>query len=234
MVISPLLRGMFGLKFDATTRMLTFAPHVPADWNEFAIRQIAAAGDSLDLNFSRSADSITLTAERQGSSELRVNFSPALSLRAEVLGATLNGKPLALHLEPHATDQHLVVEASLIAGTNTLKIRLRNDFSVTVANHLPALGEASQGLRILSQSWNASHDTFTLETEGLPGKTYTLSVSGKEQLKSADGARLGSGATLVESFPPSDAAAQPQKQTITLHFVSGSPAKHAKSEKSRN
>src|SRR4029434_3271052 len=125
------------------------------------------------------------------------NFSPALSPRAQVLGVILNGKlvPLRLEppivlLEPHGTDQHLFISADLIAGTNTLKVRVRNDFAVSVANPLPALGSTSQGLRILSQSWNAAHDTLTLETEGLPGMTYTLSVWGKEQIKSIDGGRL--------------------------------------------
>ena len=32
MVISPLLRGLFGLQTDAGARRVTLAPHVPADW----------------------------------------------------------------------------------------------------------------------------------------------------------------------------------------------------------
>ena len=219
MVISPLLRGMFGLEFDATTHFLTFAPHLPADWKGFSLHKIAAGGDSLDLNFSRTADSITLTAYRSGESDLRLKFSPALSPRAELLGVTLNGKALAFRLDPHSTDQHLLVEAELAAGSNTLKIRLRDDVSVSVANALPALGGTSQGLHILSQSWSGSHDTLTIETEGLPGKAYVLSVWGKEQIKSIDGARLGPDASLEETFPNSENAGQAQRQTITLHFA---------------
>jgi glycogen debranching enzyme len=218
MVISPLLRGLFGLQFNAQDRTLAFAPHIPADWNAFSLFQIAAGSDSLNMNFSRTTDSITLSAERKGGADLRLNFSPSVSSRAQVLSATLNGKPLAFHLEPHTTDQHLIIEAQLTAGANTLKIRVRNDFSVSVANSLPALGSTSQGLRILSESWNGAHDTLTLETEGLPGKTYTLSVWGKDQIKSVEGARLGSGATLEETFPAT-ASTDPQKQTVTLHLV---------------
>ena len=231
MVISPVLRGMLGLQFDATTHLLTFAPHLPADWRDFSLRQIASGGDSLEVSFRRTADSITVTAYRRGESDLRLKFSPALSLRAQVLGVTLNGKALKFRLEPHTTDQHLLVETELAVGSNTVKIRLRDDVSVTVANALPVLGGASQGLYILSQSWNAAHDTLTLETEGLPGKTYVLSVWGKEQIKSVDGARLGSDASLEETFPASENAGEAQKQTITLHFA---PAlsKSPKEEKS--
>src|SRR5206468_2885967 len=38
MVVSPLMRGLFGLAPDAAAGTLTFAPHVPADWTSFAIR----------------------------------------------------------------------------------------------------------------------------------------------------------------------------------------------------
>jgi len=217
MVISPLLRGLFGLQFNAPENTLTFAPHLPADWKTFALNQIAAGSDSVSFNFSRDDSSITLSAERQGSAELRLHFAPALSPRAQILSVTHNGKPLAFHLAPHSTDQHLVIEANLAAGSNTLRIRLRNDFSISLANTLPSLGSSSQSLHILSQSWNATHDTLTLETQGFPGKTYKLSVWGKDQIKSLDGARLGTGSTLEERFPAS-ASTDPQKQTVTLHF----------------
>jgi len=38
MVVTPLVRGMFGLETDAATGTLTLVPHVPADWNSFGIR----------------------------------------------------------------------------------------------------------------------------------------------------------------------------------------------------
>jgi hypothetical protein len=58
-----------------------------------------------------------------------------------------------------------------------------------------------------------------------------LSVWGKEQIKSVDGARLGSDASLEETFPASESAGEAQRQTITLHFA---PAlsKSPKEEKS--
>jgi glycogen debranching enzyme len=219
MVISPLLRGLFGLQFNAQDHALTFAPHLPADWKSVSVQQVAAGADSVNLSYSRGTESITITAGRKGDAPVRLNFSPALSPRAEVLGVTLNGKAIAFRTEPHASDQHLIVAADLGAGSSTLKVRVRNDFAVSVANALPALGSTSQGLRILSQSWNAAHDTFTLETEGLPGKTYTLSVLGKEQIKSVDGGRLILGDRLEETFAPS-AANEPVKQAVVLHFVS--------------
>jgi glycogen debranching enzyme len=219
MVISPVLRGMFGLQFDAQAHKLLFTPHIPADWKEFSIRRVATGNDSVDLRFSRTADSLTLVAERKGSAELKMEFRPAISPRAQILGVTLNGRILPFHLEPHGSDQHLVVETNLTAGTNTLKIRLRNDFAVTHSAHLPVLGATSAELRIVSETWSDSRDSLALETQGLAGRTYALSVWGKEQIKSVDGAHLTTDGSIETTFPEASVAVYPQKQTITFHFI---------------
>jgi len=226
MVISPMLRGLFGLQFDAQAYTLTFTPHVPADWSEFAIRRVAAGNDSVNLHFSRKTDSLTITAEREGDADLKMDFRPALSPRAEVLGVTFNGRRVAFRLEPHDGDQHLIVETNLKSGQNTLEILLHKDFAVTYRAHLPALGSASQGLRIVAETWSASRDVLTLQTEGLSGRTYTLAVSDKEQIRSIDGAKLMQEGLIEEAFPAANGSSEPQTQTVTIHFVNG--AKQAK------
>jgi hypothetical protein len=219
MVISPMLRGMFGLQFDAQAHTLTFAPHVPGSWKAFALHHVAAGGDFLDLDFSRTVDSITVTADRQGGADLKMDFRPAVSSRAEILGTTLNGRRVPFRLELHDNDRHVIVETSLASGRNTLRIVLRNDFVITYEPHLPALGSASQGLRIVSETWNDSRDTLTLQTEGLAGNTYALSVWGKEQIKSIDGARLTADGAIEETFATDSGASESQNQTITIHFI---------------
>jgi glycogen debranching enzyme len=219
MVISPLLRGLFGLRFDAQAHTLSFAPHIPASWKGFALHHIAAGNDSLDLHFSRTVDAITVTADHPGGAELKMDFRPAVSPRTEVLGATLNGRPVEFRLERHDNDQHLIVMTSLTPGRNTLRILLRNDFAVTYEATLPALASVSQGLRIVSETWNDSRDTLTLQTEGLAGHTYALSVWGKEQIKSIDGARLTPGGTIEEAFATTTGASESQNQTITIRFI---------------
>src|SRR5208282_5901280 len=79
MVISPLLRGLFGLQTDATKHDLTFAPHVPADWTSFAIRNVHVGQVTLDLNYRKTADEIVLEAKRTGTGDCTVEFNPAVS-----------------------------------------------------------------------------------------------------------------------------------------------------------
>jgi hypothetical protein len=113
----------------------------------------------------------------------------------------------------------VIVDTNLAAGTNTIKIRLSNDFGVGYAGHLPALGSANQGLRIISESWSDSRDTLTLHTEGVAGRTYALSIWGKGQIKSIEGARLTTGDMIEEVFGSAAGATDSQEQTVTIHFV---------------
>src|SRR5258708_16627349 len=187
MVISPMLRGMFGLHFDAQKHELTFAPHAPANWKEFEIREIATGKGAVDLQYSRTVDAITVIANRRGTEDMQLEFRPAVSLRATVLDATLNGRSVAFQMESHGSDQHVIVNGKLNSGANTLKIRLRDDFAVTFEGRLPALGGTSQGLRVLSEKWSSSHDTLTLQAQGLAGTKHPLSGLAKNQLKSRKG-----------------------------------------------
>jgi len=80
MVITPILRGMFGISVDAQTKTITVNPRLPAGWNDVAIRDFQVPGGSFDITFGR-----------EGSS-LRVGISPTKEavnwrLRSDVLGA---------------------------------------------------------------------------------------------------------------------------------------------------
>jgi len=94
MVVSPLLRGMFGLATDAKAGTVTFAPHLPADWNSLGIDNVRIGENKLQLTLPV-AEGIFLEAGRTaGTGESTIEFRPAISLRATVQKAELNGKPL--------------------------------------------------------------------------------------------------------------------------------------------
>jgi len=231
MVVSPLLRGMFGLHTDAAKRTLTFAPHVPADWTAFSIRGVAVGADTLDLSYKKSAEAITLEIGRKGSADCTVDFEPAVSVRAEVVGAEWDGRAIPFKVEANGTDQHVLVHFGVNGGPNTLRIRLRNDFGVSYASELPALGSASESLRIVSETWTGPHDLLSLKMEGSVGHTYELSVWGGNQLTAAEGAELvkmtDGSVKLRVSFVEGSSKA-PQMKTVTLDFRAKSGEHKAK------
>ena len=218
MVISPILRGMFGLETDVEKHQIMLAPHIPADWTNFAIHNVRLGGVSVDFKYHKTSDSIALEIQSTGTSDCWVNFSPAFSPRTSVAGVELNGRRLPFKMLPNQNDQHLAVRFQLNRGTNSLVIRTRNDFGLSLTNELPPLGSASRGLRVLSESWNASKNLLTLEASGRAGQRYELSVWNPAQVSSVEGGTL-SKAGKLEIQMPQGAADSYVPQKVTLRFV---------------
>jgi glycogen debranching enzyme len=215
MVVSPLLRGMFGLEIDAKTGTVTFAPHAPAGWTRFTIRNVRAGAAKMDLTYFKEPGAITLEANCAGTTACPVQFEPSLSASAEVLGAELNGKPVPFHVVANEVDQHAAVRFEARSKSNTLKIRVRKEFNVSYDSGLPPLGSRSEGLRVLSQTWTPRRDTLTLELAGSAGAEYELQVD-PGQLAGVDGA----GPVHSESAV----------QAVRVRFPAGEPGTYAKTK----
>ena len=188
MVISPILRGMFGLQTDAEKHQITLAPHVPSDWMSFAIRNVHVGDAAVDFQYRKTADTVELETKRTGTGECSVEFSPSFSLRTQVISVQMNGRPVPFKMQPNSHDQHLSLRFGVNGGPNNLVIRVKNDFGLTLSNELPALGSASRELRVLSETWSNSKTQLTLEVSGRAGDRYELSVWNPSQISSVEGA----------------------------------------------
>jgi hypothetical protein len=201
MVVSPILRGMFGLQIDAEKRQITLSPHVPADWTSFSVTNVRLNQASVDFEYHKTLDSITLESTRSGTGDCWVEFSPAFSLRTKIVSVEVNGKPLPFKVQPNGEDQHVLMRFPVSSGTSKLVIRVKNDFGLTLANVLPPLGSSSRGLRVISNSWNSARNELTVEVSGAPGMDYELHVWNPGQVKSVEGAALTKQGTIQMEMP---------------------------------
>jgi glycogen debranching enzyme len=221
MVVSPILRGMLGLDVDAQTRAVTFTPHVPADWRSLSLDNLRVGASTIAFSYQRAPGLLTLEVKRIGP-DCTFDFDPAFSPRTSVASVEMNGRSLPFHIAATASDQHVAISFPLIQTTSTVRIRLKNDFGVSLSNVLPALGSASHGLRVLSETWNSSCTQLTLSLSGLAGKTYELSIWNPSQVASVKGAKLGAAgqdlAKLVVDFPSADAESYVH-QDVVLNFA---------------
>ena len=217
MVVSPMLRGLFGLQADAENHQITLAPHVPADWTSFGIHNVPLQQLRLAFQYHKALDSITLETTRTGTGDCWVEFSPAFSLRTKVVSVELNGKPLPFKIQPNGEDQHLSVRFPVHDGSNTVVIRVKNDFGLTLSNHLPALGSPSSGLRVISNSWNSARDQLTVEVSGVPGMDYELGVWNPGQISSVEGAVLTKQGNIRIKMPARKDGDY-LHHTVVLHF----------------
>jgi glycogen debranching enzyme len=224
MVISPILRGLFGLQVDAANRQVFLAPHVPADWTSFAIRNVHVGPVTVDLQYHKTADSIVLETKSTGAGDCWVEFSPAVSLRAEVVGVELNGQRLPFRVQSNDwgqnEDQHVSLRFPVLGGPKRIVIRVKDDFGLALSNQLPPLGSTSRGLRVISELWNPARTQLTVEVAGLSGTQYDLAAWNPSQISSVDGAEIRQGKVRVEfSAGNGDRTDEEyQHHTVVFHF----------------
>lgn len=224
MVVSPILRGMLGLSSDSQSKKLTFAPDVPANWTDFRVHNIRIGDAIVDLTYRKTLERVSLEILNTGTGDISFEFSPALSLRAEVLGAELNGSRIAAKAESNTHDQHVMVGFRLPHGSSTLRIRTRNDFGLSISPGLPPLGSRSRGLRFTSETWSSRRDLLTIGLSGIAGTEYEVMVWNPKQIKSVEGATLAEERLQVK-FPagPEDSYAH---SAVTIHFTGPSSGAH--------
>jgi hypothetical protein len=89
MVISPVVRGLFGLTWDAQAGTLSVTPHLPADWQNASIRNVPFGNARLDLKFTRSASDLVVEA---------IHAPPAMRLASRAPGACVQAGTLHIPL----------------------------------------------------------------------------------------------------------------------------------------
>jgi hypothetical protein len=196
------------------------APHIPADWTRFSVENVRLGKNTLLINYTKTDEGIVLeTGLTSGMEECTVEFRPAISLRAKVQKVELNGKPVPFQVETHGADQHIVAQFPITKGKYFLRIRLLNDFGLSEQSALPALGSASRGLRVLSETWSPSRDQLTLEVSGVAGREYELKAWNKDQIQKLEGAVLRELMPWIQ-MPTSDSEPYPQIKVV-IHFSTG-------------
>jgi glycogen debranching enzyme len=63
MVITPVLRGLFGIDIDAHTKTITVNPHLPASWDRAEIKNLPVGSEAVDLNFIQSKGLVSVAIQ---------------------------------------------------------------------------------------------------------------------------------------------------------------------------
>jgi hypothetical protein len=127
MVISPVIRGLFGLDWDAAGKKLTVTPSLPAEWDKAKLHHVPFAGGDLDLEMTREGGMLVVRAG--GSSAQRVvlaSLIPGAKWTANVLHIPLPAVEAGLsHGLPEAgstTQQLKVLDQQYSANSLTLRL----------------------------------------------------------------------------------------------------------------
>jgi glycogen debranching enzyme len=90
MVISPVLRGLFGLEWNAAANKLTVTPSLPAQWDKAALQHVPFAAGELDLEMKRDGSILTVQATGPAASPI--------TLASRTPGAKAKGNLLEIPL----------------------------------------------------------------------------------------------------------------------------------------
>jgi hypothetical protein len=96
MVITPTLRGLFGISVDAATKTITVNPHLPAEWDKAEVNNLRLGGRTVDLVFNRIGGvmQVGATDGGNGSMQLRSDLPGALVPKASMKNLPLLEIPL--------------------------------------------------------------------------------------------------------------------------------------------
>ena len=127
MVISPVIRGLFGLEWDAAGKKLMVTPSLPAQWDKAKLHHVPFAGGDLDLEMTR--DGGMLVVRASGSSAQTVvlaSLIPGAKWAANVLRIPLPAVEAGLsHGLPEAgstTQQMKVLDQQYSGNSLTLTL----------------------------------------------------------------------------------------------------------------
>ncbi|MFP5229870.1 MAG: amylo-alpha-1,6-glucosidase [Acidobacteriota bacterium] len=136
MVISPILRGLFGIEWNEPANTLTVTPHLPAAWNDATIRRVPCGTRTLDLTF-----------QRRGKELLVQSSDPSVHLASHAPGAEVQKGQIhiPLPLVEIGIDAHL---PELGAETHQMKVLSETADAHSLTLHLSAPDDSEQTLTV--------------------------------------------------------------------------------------
>ena len=187
MVISPVLRGMFGLERDAANKTLAFTPHAPANWVDYKIENIQVGKSVISIGYHKVPGELSLEITRTGD-ECAFEFEPTLAGPAMEVRAEVNGRQTPVDFKFNPEHHHIQLKIALQEGKNVVRLRVKNDFGLAYDFRLPELGSKSSDLRVLAQT--SDQYSSTLIVAGRGGASYDLTVWNADLIAALEGAEL--------------------------------------------
>ena len=165
MVISPVVRGMFGLEWNAPTNTLSVNPHLPADWPGATIRNVPFGTAKLDLKFTRMSSELTIEAIHAPEGLKLISQSQGARAQASVLHIPLPAVEVAIDhrlpefgaatsqlkvLDQQETAHRLTLSLSGIGGSTYNLLLRENIAKLNVRADGATLGVSKDGVRAVS------------------------------------------------------------------------------------
>lgn len=210
--VLPLVRGLLGLEGDALGHTLRFAPQCPADWTDYAAKNVHIGGATFDLSVKRGDKALTVEVRSQSASGFTLELAPYFGPGTAIGQVWIDGVEAARRV--HETDRFVqpMITVPIQSERHVVTVAFTPTVEVLPPVVQSEIGDESHGLRI--RSVTRSGQVLALDCEGLAGWTYDLGVTQAGLIRKVDGASHKAG-RLTIPFPPSDSGGYVRK-TVTV------------------
>jgi hypothetical protein len=169
MVITPTLRGLFGISIDAQTKTITVNPNLPANWDHAEVQNIEIPGGTAALYFTRNGD------------HLEVHLSPTKDddwhLRSDLSGVTfgaLESSRLPGKLKKIVQEGLRVPLPALEVDESTGRLNVIDSVMALQPLPPPLPGARTSKFRILHSEYGVHK--LVLTVEGLSGSSGIVAL----------------------------------------------------------
>ena len=146
MVITPILRGLFGISIDAQTKTITVNPHLPAGWDEAEIRDLRLPDSPVSLAFTRNASILEVCPY--------VGLGPGWQMRSDLPGASSG-----------VVKKWKATSSTGVKPCTGLRIPLRDiEMGAPVEDPIRP-GERTSHARVISEQWSTNEVKLVFEGE---------------------------------------------------------------------
>ena len=189
MVITPLIRGLLGVRADAANRTLRIAPQLPAAWESLRIKNFRIGSSVVTFNIKRpQISNLRFEIEKQDDGPLKLLMAPALPALAKITRATVDGKPVKFTPAFHGANTVCQFEA-LLKRRVVIEIIYKDGIEFDAPLLQTQIGDRTSSLKVLEATTPALN-RLAVKLEGLSGHSYTLRVRGGMSILSVQGGTL--------------------------------------------
>jgi len=186
--LSSAVHGLLGLETEAQANHLKFSPHLPSAWDRMSVSNIKLPNGTVAMALARVRGGLELQIENKGG-PLELSFAPEIPFAARLGGATLNGKPVPVHMEEHQQDTHAALRFTVPSGKSDCFIRYEGGIGIGIKDPAPLVGESSRGIKLTSVAYNSK--TLVLKADVRRGENSpVITLRTGEKPLGAHGAKL--------------------------------------------
>jgi len=186
-IITCLVRGLLGLKGNALKKEIEFKPNFPSIWDRVEIKNFRLGKDNFYIRMERGEKKLTFKIKSYVKTPYRLFLCPSIGYGAQIKFVRVNGKDKDFKIE----DKNGEVRCSLLLEIRDLlevEIEYKGSIFLHRPPRFPQIGDKTTGLKIVRVQY--MDDQIKILTEGLGGKTYSLTLITTRTILSYSGVKI--------------------------------------------